>query len=274
MNEVSTGVYVISLDSSIDRRTAFTELSHQSNLPWAFFPAHRKLESPLVYDERLAIRRFGRPLSPAEIGTYTSHWKTWERFLESGLDQLIVLEDDVIADWALLNLLGAFRFEDTGIDFLRLFATHPFKSKTSAFRFCSPHSHLVRCTGLVLGIQAYLLTKKGALALLGTGNKIFEPVDWVMSRYWKYRIPNYSLFPFPVIERFVPSTIGASREATYSVTSSERLSSLVWRIKNRISREFADRLLYGRNAFSGSVDVGSSYIERERARSKHRPQNP
>ena len=236
-------------------------MSVDSSLSWEFFSAYRTNQSPLIYNEQLAIQRFGRPLSSGEIGTYTSHYKVWETFLQSEFDQMIVFEDDVLIDWPLINQLAGFDFGGAQIDFLRLFATHPFKFRTAIYRFCSPHSHLVRCEGLVLGIQAYILSRRGAHALLSTGTTIFEPVDWVMARYWRYRVLNYCLFPFPILERYVPSTIGASREAEYVTTIPQKLSRLLWRVQNRILREYVDRVSFRLSRFPPSADVGLAYVE-------------
>jgi glycosyl transferase family 25 len=119
----------------------------------------------------------------------------------------------------------------------------------------------VRCKGRVFGIQAYLLTRKGAQALLETGTTIAEPVDWLMARYWSYKIPNYCLFPFPILERHVPSTISGSREDRYDTSLSDRAHRFYWRLKNRAVREFADRIQFRKSPFGEHFDAGPSYMD-------------
>jgi hypothetical protein len=50
---------VITLDTSVDRRRAFTQMARDIKLDWAFFPAHTSLTEPLRYGERAAVRRSG-----------------------------------------------------------------------------------------------------------------------------------------------------------------------------------------------------------------------
>jgi len=97
-----------------------------TKLDWAFFPAYIGKTEPLQYDDRVAVRRWGRPLSPAEIGCYTSHFKLWEWLLNSDCDQAIIFEDDVIAEWSLIEKLAITRFSDYGINLLRLHVPYRF----------------------------------------------------------------------------------------------------------------------------------------------------
>ena len=110
---------MISLAKSIDRRQLFIQMASDTKLDWAFFPAHTGIMEPLQYDDRVAARRWGRPLSSAEIGCYASHFKLWEWLANSDYDQAIIFEDDVIADWAIIEQLAVHRFGDYGIDLLR-----------------------------------------------------------------------------------------------------------------------------------------------------------
>jgi len=119
-------IRVINLDASVDRRQAFKQMAGGTKLDWAFFPAYIGKTEPLQYDDRVAVRRWGRPLSPAEIGCYTSHFKLWEWLLNSDCDQAIIFEDDVIAEWSLIEKLAITRFSDYGINLLRLHVPYPF----------------------------------------------------------------------------------------------------------------------------------------------------
>jgi glycosyl transferase family 25 len=259
---IRTTASVISLDTALERRTRFELAAAESAIDWTFFPAFRGDNSPLKYDERTSIRRFGRPLSSGEIGAYASHYKAWESFLDSSCDQCVFLEDDAIVDWPVLNAIAKSDFTSIGIDILRMFATHAFPSKIAVPRFFSAHSHLLLCTGWTLGLQGYLLTRRGAEALLATGTTITEPIDWAMSRYWKYRIRNYCLFPFPILERYVPSTIGSSRESAFETRSGDKLHRLTWRIKERVIREYVNRVTFRANQFGRHVDRGVSFLEK------------
>ena len=260
---IRTTVRVIALSQAVERRAQFCAAAKDAAVEWDFFTAYTEASLPLRYDTRLAVQQFGRPLSSGEIGCYTSHYKAWQSLVDSDDDQIIVFEDDVLVDWPIINRVAECDFSKLNIDILRLFATHTFPFDIAIRRFISPHSHLLRNKGLLLGMQGYLLTRRGAEALLSTGNIIAAPVDWVMSRYWEYNVPNYCLFPFPIIERYTPSTIGSGiREAGHQATTLDRAARLYWRIKNRIIREYINIAVFKRHPFGQTVDVGEPYIDK------------
>lgn len=259
---VKTKIAVISLPASKVRREQFSELAAGVNTPWQFFDAYDRAVPPLFYDEALARARFGRPLAPGEVGVYTSHYSLWLDLTTSAYDQLIVLEDDVIPDWAVIERLCNFDFSSKGIDILRLFSTHTFPSKLVMHRLLSSHYHLLRCEGFAMGVQGYLLTKRGARALLTTGNVVYEPIDWTISRYWIYGLPAYFLFPFPIIERHAPSVIGSARETAHESSIHKRLEWMRWKIVNRLKREYANRILLAKHPFGRPTDQGQAFIDR------------
>jgi glycosyl transferase, family 25 len=258
---ISTTVKIISLANS-RRREEFSRAAAEATLPWSFFDGFTKIAEPLQYSSENAARYFGRPLTPGEIGCYTSHFKLWEDFLHSSVDQMIVMEEDVIADWKALERLAR---EDLGrhnIDILRLFSTHPFPFDFCVNRFLSPHAHLVRVRGLVLGTQAYIVTRRGAEALVKAAPKIVRPIDWEMSRYWTYRIPNYCISPYPVMERYGVSAIGqADREQALEKKGSNRLARFLYRIRDRLARERFNRRHMKPYPFGKTHDSGPVFID-------------
>ena len=110
---------------------------------------------------------------------------------------------------------------------MRLFSTHPFSGDLCVQPLSlSPHAHLIRVRGLVLGTQAYIVTRHGAEALFKAATEIVRPIDWEMSRYWTYRLPNYCVTPYPVLERYGVSAIGqADRELALETKGSSRLNA-------------------------------------------------
>ncbi len=262
MTSPRCAVWVISLESARERREAFGNQAQKTSLQWQFVKAYTEVPQPLVYDESRVTRRFGRPLSPGELGVYASHYKAWEAFLKSDLDQILLLEDDVLVDWPLVERLARVNLAEQHVDFLRMFATHPIAGRVSMYRFCSPHSHLLRLQGLTLGLQAYFLTRHAAQVLLATGVEILEPIDWVTARYWKYRLPNYCLFPFPILERYVPSTIGASREEAANSSRRAEIERLIRRIWQRLERAYVDHWVFPKAPFGPTHDVGPSLVDR------------
>jgi glycosyl transferase, family 25 len=256
-----TAIKVISLDTSVDRRRAFTRTTGGINLDWGFFPAHAAIMEPLQYDDRAAVRRSGRPLSPTEIGCYASHFKLWEWLSNSNFDQAIILEDDVIVDWALIEKVTITRLSDYGIDLLRLHTYCPFRWTITKYKFFSVNDHLVRLIGMIPGAAAYVLSKAAAHNLVSNYSTISAPVDWILPRYWEHRIINYCVFPFPVIHRHGPSIIGERHAARRAVSDS--VARIGWRVRDRAERAYAEHFLIKRLPLGPTRDSGPPFISAE-----------
>lgn len=256
-----TRVQVISMAGAAERRAEFAQLARPAKAPWQFVDAAQSAPPELPYDDHAALRRFGRTLGRGEIGCFASHYRAWQSLLASSEPQRIVLEDDVIVDWPLLDLIAEVDFAALGIDLVRLYSTHPFKHRVAIERFLGPHTHLLQTRGMFLGTQGYLLTRRAAERLVALARGITMPVDWFMTRYWAYGVRNYCVFPFPLIERYVPSTIGDRSEAPL-VTPVERALRGGYRVLDRVSRGFADHVRFRHNPFPPTHDVGPSFVER------------
>jgi glycosyl transferase, family 25 len=255
-----TPIRVINLDRSVDRRQAFMQMASNTKLDWEFFSAYTSLTEPLQYDDRIATRRCGRPLSPSEMGAYASHFKIWEWLANSNYEQTIIFEDDVIVDWAFIQLLSVHTFNDYGIHLLRLHTLYPAHWKMVKYRLFSPNSHLVRIVGNVLGAVAYLLTRAAARVLVSNYSMVSAPLDWVLARYWEHRLISYCTFPFPVIERHGPSTIGDERHAVSRRAVPDRIARIGWRLRDRGERAFVERCVIKRYPLGPTKDSGPPFL--------------
>jgi glycosyl transferase, family 25 len=261
MGKTTTAVRVISLEKSIDRRQLFIQMAGDTKLDWAFFPAHTGATEPLQYDDRVAVRRWGRPLSSSEIGCYASHFKLWEWLANSDYDQAIIFEDDVIADWAMIERLAVNRFGDHGINLLHLHTLYPFKFRIVKYRLFSPQSHLVRPVGIVLGTAAYLLTRTAARTLVLNYSIVAAPADWILTRYWEHYVVGYCMFPFPVIERHSPSTIGDERHAVSQSAVYDRIVRIGWRLRDRARRAYVERFVIKKYPLGPTKDSGVAFMQ-------------
>jgi len=256
----ATGIKIISMDESTQRRADLTREAHGRNITQNFFPAYKSIVEPLRYSAKDAKRRFGRELSVGEIGCYTSHFKCWEWLANSKeYDQAIIMEDDIIIDWNVINALEKCRISDYGINYLRLFTTHPVKWNIAKFRFLSAHYHLIRTTGTVFGTQGYMLTKAAATRLLNY-RSVSSPVDWILARYWEHGLGSYSLFPFPIIERHIPSSIGDQRHAVGTVGFADKLHHLGWRIMDNAKMRVCNFSMVGHRPLGTTKDEGPPFI--------------
>jgi glycosyl transferase, family 25 len=239
----TTIVRVISLASASVRRENFASDARQTIMDWKYFDALRgpeESEAQLRHDPAATITHTGRPLHPGELGCYASHYNLWCCFLGTDKDQLVVFEDDVSVDWVALELLCKHNLAEHGMHILRLFSTHPLKATIARYKLYSDHSHLLQLSGYCYGTQAYILTRTGAAALVKSCQRLTMPVDWAMSRYWDYKITNYAVFPYPILERLGPSMIDHGRSLVYLSTRRQRFERLKWRIRERLRRLYFD----------------------------------
>jgi glycosyl transferase, family 25 len=208
-----TAIRVISLPVALERRQAFVRSAVEADCDWAFFDAHTTPMNGLTYDEKRVTGIFGRKLHPGELGCYSSHFDLWRWLAQADCEQLIVLEDDVVADWEFIRDISAIAMASRGIEYLRLFAKMPAPWRFVASPYFDKYRHLIRFTGYALGTQAYVLSKSGAERLICHGSNIEAPVDVYMDRTWDHGLLNLAVYPFPVYERHQRSSIGEGRFA-------------------------------------------------------------
>lgn len=96
-------IYVINLERSLDRKKSITEMAQELCLDLTFVNAvdgRNVMDlTELGYSKRSNRKHYGRLLTGGEVGCYASHIKVAEKFVSSGEDICIVLEDDAyIAD--------------------------------------------------------------------------------------------------------------------------------------------------------------------------------
>lgn len=199
-------IVVISLPSATTRRQWIRSTFEGTSLKWSFFDAHTSLDqTALHYDKAAARAHFGRGLSEPELAICSSHVAVLSEFLQrSQADHILVLEDDVIFDTDFpLARFGAFCAEN-GIEYIRLFGKHYAKAIRLGFFY---DRSILRYETTPAGAQAYLMSKKGSKAFLESYRSIDTTVDLAMDSFWKIPLPIYSIFPYPIIERFSPTSI-------------------------------------------------------------------
>lgn len=204
-------VVVLSLAGAEDRRAAFSASVPATRLEWSYFDARTGAAPPLRYDEGAARVARGRAMTPGEIGCYASHYAIWQRLCDDDCDAYVVLEDDVIADWAFLEALADEPLEARGVGYLRLY----FKTLS---RFAHRESDFVRRSTSIIelfdwayGTQGYWIAKPAARRLLAASRDIVRPIDDQMDRWWDHGVPNLAVFPSPLIERLGETAIGTAR---------------------------------------------------------------
>jgi glycosyl transferase, family 25 len=214
---VRTKIIVISMADAAERRSRFQDRARTAPVAWSFYPARTSLHPALSYDEQAAIVAKGRPLRAGEIGCYASHYAAWEDLQKDEADQYVVLEDDVIVDWAFVGKLAEVDLAAMGLDYLRLYYKFPAHAALVKENFIERARSVVELSGSAFGTQGYAITKAGAKVFLDHCRIVCRPIDDEMDRTWAHGQPNLAVFPFPIMEESAGSTIGNSRFETFAV---------------------------------------------------------
>jgi glycosyl transferase family 25 len=217
-------VFVISQLLALERRQKFSGRAEFCGVDWEFFPALDRVHPQLNYDVDKAIVNWGRPLRPGEIGCYSSHYALWMALLDDEVEHYLIMEDDIIVDWEFVKLLERYDFAAANLDYLRLYYKMIGRTTVIQYHFVEFSHTLVRVDERVAGgTQAYVISKTGARALVEHCKALERPIDVELDRVWAHGIQNMSVFPFPVMEESVDSTIGFGRYEQFEIPQRLRM---------------------------------------------------
>ena len=208
MGTMGTGldVVVISLASATKRRQQVDAMFAGWGRSWSYFDAHTSLQqSGLTYDPDRVMRSYGRALTLPQIAVTSSHIAVLSDFVaRDKSEHILVLEDDVIfdIDFPLDRLRDFCSAHD--IDYIRLFGKHYANAVQLGFFY---DRSILRYTTSTTGTQAYIMSRKGAKRFIDSFPTIDTTVDLAMDAFWETGSPIYSIFPYPVIERYAPTSI-------------------------------------------------------------------
>jgi GR25 family glycosyltransferase involved in LPS biosynthesis len=233
-------IAVISLPRAIRRRESVASMFAGSDLDWTYFDAHTDAHPDLRYDQRAIKRHFGRTLSAPEIGVYSSHYAVLKAFLqESTCEFVLVLEDDVLFDVDFPLEEFAALCTEKGIDYVRLFGKHYAKAVRVGFFY---DRSILRYESSPAGTQAYMMSRAGARSFTEKLRSIEATVDLAMDQFWESKMPIYSIFPYPAIERFCPTSIPMQPYAGELIA----VEKLIWtfnRVFNKLRKICANVIL-------------------------------
>ncbi|WP_348598071.1 glycosyltransferase family 25 protein [Phyllobacterium sp. SB3] len=248
------GVYVLSLKNSTERRETITAMfSKMGYRHWEFFEPLAADRLPIPYEADIAFRARHSVLSKGEISCAASHIAMLGKFLDSDLQNVLIMEDDVQFD-PFFNIAGlAEVMKQLDLHYLKLYARYfvPSRYISSVGRYT-----FYRGSWPLLGTQAYVLSRTGAAQLLNhllSLNALNRPIDDLIDRFWCTRLPITFLYPFPVMELGYSTTIhGANNREVIasensrlekSFTRRQKVGLAVSRISDKLFRRYSDRKL-------------------------------
>ncbi|SRR6266566_1503386 len=231
-------IVVISLLNATDRRRRIEAMFEGSGLNWTYFNAHASLRhAELQYDPEHAKKRFGRALSVPEVAICSSHVAALDEFVKRDSSKyVLIFEDDVILDVDFP--IGKFTTfcAEKGFDYVRLFGKQYAEAVQLGYFF---DRHIVRFKTSPTGAQAYLMSKSGARSFIESFRSIDQPVDLAIDAFWRTRLPIYSIFPYPIIERYSPSS-NLIPSHTNELDACQQLARFYHRAINKTKKHWAN----------------------------------
>ncbi len=232
-------IFVVSLARAKERREKMRERLNALGLQYEIIDAvDGATLNPAEYAHNLRQekfrRKFGREMTPGEIGCYLSHYRLWERIVAEQISCALVLEDDafpgddfaaVVADVVLLD----FRW-----DVVHLAAHRP-ELVEVAFRGLAGRGYVFgRFKRRLVWAHAYLINLAGAKKLLNICREISEPIDHAWGHWWWTGLAFHCVAPELARQAGANSTIGGNRNPNAG-KAADRIIGAIWRRWDRIS---------------------------------------
>jgi len=192
----SMKIYAISLQRCTRRREMLQRQLNSSGLEYELFDAiDGQLGQTKRFDQycpTLSRRRYGKPMSPGQIGCFASHYLIWKK-IAYRKQPAIVIEDDVTIKASIGQVLSILEEIINQYEFIRLESAFvkpykPLSEKRAGHR-------VVRYVKPPRGTAGYALAPEGAEKLLAKAAVWGEPVDHYIDHYWRHGLKPYAIFP-------------------------------------------------------------------------------
>jgi|LSQX01.2.fsa_nt_gb glycosyl transferase family 25 len=155
------------------------------------------------YSKSIALRDFGRELTPGEIGCALTHIRIWNQTIEEDINEVLVLEDDVYIGIGLIEVLkhrDRLPQDYQHINFSTNALQIPFGDFVTDIYRASRHAERPYLT------STYLITKNGAQKLLDLVSPLYMPIDNFITIT---DIVSYGIYPRVAVLSETPSGIGS-----------------------------------------------------------------
>jgi glycosyl transferase family 25 len=207
------------------------------NLPFDFISAvdGSKLSTGelKLYSRKDALRCTGRELSRGEIGCALSHAGMWQRMMNEGIDEVLILEDDVVLGEMFIRVLqDRSRLPDDWelINFMTDVPQLPIGQPVcDIYRVC-------RFEGFANRTGAYLINRRGAEKLLKHVFPVRWPADGLTGRTYITGLVSYGIEPRLLILNHFESDIWKNGDVLKLETSlRSKRNSVLRKVINGLS---------------------------------------
>ena len=148
------------------------------------------------YDDAQNQQQYYRGLTMAEIATYLSHRRAWQRMLDDDIDFAIMLEDDVLLANSFTYLARTIAQLEEPWHVIKL--AEPYARMKSRGIERSGAATLVRYSHIPLGTCAYIISREGAHAMLQWSERFYRPLDVDFQWAWQPGLKVRGIRPYPV----------------------------------------------------------------------------
>ncbi|MCY6381980.1 glycosyltransferase family 25 protein [Hoeflea prorocentri] len=198
--------FVLTFDGSHPQRHESVRqqmLAFEPAIEWQFVHGFAADDSRIedLYDDALNRRYSKRPMGRGEIAAYAGHRRMMQRFIETGHDYGLFVEDDfgwrgTAAQWH--HLIGNVDTVMAGKDMLKLFDFGPPKSGCVARAECGP-IETVKPLSVGAGVVGYILGRDGAKKILSR-KRVFRQIDEDIKYYWELGLEIWTVRPQMIAE--------------------------------------------------------------------------
>lgn len=171
--------YLINLDRSTDRLAVMNERMSAIGITAERVSGVEGAKLDLK-SENIAVPnyKYPRSLTLGEIGCFLSHRKCWEKFVQSGDEWALILEDDCIFHKAASRYLTTIDWIPSGCQLVHFYYAKSATVYSDKTIKLADGNYLYRTKiSLPVGAYAYFISREAALKALELSQVIEEPVD-------------------------------------------------------------------------------------------------
>ena len=242
-------IFVINLDSRVDRKEYMLQQLKQCGLPFQFVSAVRGSELQKkhrrFYRRFLSYKSIGRELVDNEIGCYWSHYSVWERIVADEIKEAIIFEDDVIISEMFKTIIdhrASWIPNNWGIINLAWDTNDHHVYENIEHICCFPDYKLFRFPIHVDRTACYMLNTASAKVLLNKALPIYRPVDSFLGSTKNHGLSIFGIMPrLAIWNDSFPSSILSVDNSSHPCrkVAISSLLGLFYRLIVRVVRPFS-----------------------------------
>ena len=204
-------IYFISLKTTLGRRSAFMQYIKEIDLKdrYGREPEWHPANNGQSFPQSINTKGRKTDLHRSEIGCYASHLEVWMKFIEIGLETVLILEDDAVFKPSALSKFLAFD-QIPEWDFIN-FSLNSFSGTKIEKTLVNADLQLYSGFGFWL-THAYCLTNKSAQFLVERMRVQTGGLDWQLAQV-QSEMKSFAFLDNPIIQK-KPKSLGSTIKHT------------------------------------------------------------